>query len=1294
MRAPRLRRLLTLPVTAVAAISLATASPAVAAPPRQQPSAQPQVAIAPATITLVTGDTVTVSSRGGNTAVDVTPRAGEAAFTYKTEQGDDGYYLIPDDAAPFVASGVLDKRLFNLSYLAANGYADDKTDSVPVIVQYQGELSTPELDRRVSAIPGEDRVSLPSVDGAAVAVPKDGTFWDQLQGARDQGGVRKVWLDAKVEALDDVSNDQIGAPAAWAAGHAGAGATVGVIDTGVDRTHPDLAGGQIVAAQNFVEAGFPGGGAPDDVTDRHGHGTHVASTIAGSGVASAGKYEGVAPGVKLVIAKALDDSGSGTNSAIIAAMEWEASRVDVISMSLGGGPTDGTDPLSTAVNELTAQYGTLFVIAAGNSGPGQFTVAAPGAADAALTVGAVDADDKIADFSSRGPRVGDLAIKPEITAPGVGIVAARAAGTSLGHPLNDKYTAASGTSMATPHVAAAAGILAAAHQDWTPAQLKAALVGTAHDGGFSAYDQGAGRLDIGRAATQPVVDDVSTISARVTYPYESKAVTKTITYRNTGTVPVTLNLSTTLTHDGAAAPAGMTKTSAPTVTVAPGATASVDLTLDPSVATPGWYDGRLTASDGTNHLAVPIALWLQAEQHTVRLQLVGDPSWASLNTAYVNAALISDTEPRYAGEPIAKLAQWRAGSTPNTREATLTLAKGATYAFSATLFWYGADRQIQYGQVLAPEITVEGDQTVVLDATKLARVNVTTEQPSEPVMTSYFYYQTTASGRLFTGGSVLSYPAIMPGGYWVSPARKPKIGTLGFLADETRIAPQVSLSAPGLSVHPHYATDRLAPLPKFTSDRRVGFANEQELRAGKDVRGKLVFLTPAPLATFLSDVDAAVAGGAAGVITNNYLAGIMDADAYGPHMKIPLLWLDSAEAATLGKKLPKSATVHAQVTSPYEYKSVYYLREGIPSKITFFTRDRDLAKVDTTYRARFAPKQGKWGPIAANTEVQHTFVPEQPLSVRGSHEFVTPATRTEYYTVPGDDVLWDRNYRFYDLTSGGERNGMSWRGFTRGSRDTEVWNESIVPTQALVGPSLPDTGMTQFICDTCRQGDRLRLRSLRGLGIGQFAGLGDPSHQYATEPGTEDARLYRDGTEVTPVYDSYGLPYYEVPAGTATYRLTDVITNGNAMPHGAGSVTTEWTFRSARPKSGTVAQPYACIDGALFNDQNPCAWQPLIQLSYGLDLATDDTTRAGRPFTFTVTARAGTSTVAPREVKVWTSADGGAHWTRADVTRCDDAYRVTVANPRAAGPIAIRTEATDRDGNKVSQTVLDAYQVR
>src|SRR5690606_8402527 len=127
----------------------------------------------------------------------------------------------------------------------------------------------------------------------------------------------------------------------------GSGVTVAVIDTGIDADHPDLSS-RIVAARSFV----PG----EDVTDGNGHGTHVASIIAGSGAASAGRYGGVAPGVDLVIGKALGNQGNGTMSQVIEAMEWAVLEqgADVVNLSLGGDPTDGTDPGSQAVNDLTA----------------------------------------------------------------------------------------------------------------------------------------------------------------------------------------------------------------------------------------------------------------------------------------------------------------------------------------------------------------------------------------------------------------------------------------------------------------------------------------------------------------------------------------------------------------------------------------------------------------------------------------------------------------------------------------------------------------------------------------------------------------------------------------------------------------------------------------------------------------------------------------------------------------------------------------------------------------------------
>ena len=177
------------------------------------------------------------------------------------------------------------------------------------------------------------------------------------------------------------------------------------VDTGVDEKHPDLVGQQI-AEKNFT--------TDPDNTDNVGHGTHVGSTVASHD----SKYGGVAPGAQLIDAKVCVEFGC-QESWILDGMRWAAEQgAQVVNMSLGGGDTPEIDPLEQAVNELTAQYGTLFVIAAGNSGsPG--TVSSPSTAEAALSVGAVDRDDSLAFFSSKGPRVGDSGLKPEVTAPGV-----------------------------------------------------------------------------------------------------------------------------------------------------------------------------------------------------------------------------------------------------------------------------------------------------------------------------------------------------------------------------------------------------------------------------------------------------------------------------------------------------------------------------------------------------------------------------------------------------------------------------------------------------------------------------------------------------------------------------------------------------------------------------------------------------------------------------------------------------------------------------------------------------------
>ncbi|MFI9811903.1 S8 family serine peptidase [Saccharothrix variisporea] len=278
--------------------------------------------------------------------------------------------------------------------LLEQGYDDARRSDLPLIVQGVGA--------RAETLGTTVRHRLDAVDAVAAIQSKATTkaLWDA------RSSVRKIWLDGLRKPTLDVSVPQIGAPAVWEAGHTGKGVKVAVVDTGIDAEHPDLAG-KVVDRRDFTGGDRPG--------DQIGHGTHVASTIAGTGAKSGGKYKGVAPDAALLDAKVCGEYGCW-ESGILAGMQWAAeSGAKVVDMSLGGVDTEDLDPLEEAVNTLSAKHNTLFVVAAGNSGPGEQTVGSPASADAALAVGAVDEQDRIAPFSSRGPRTGDRAVKPEIT---------------------------------------------------------------------------------------------------------------------------------------------------------------------------------------------------------------------------------------------------------------------------------------------------------------------------------------------------------------------------------------------------------------------------------------------------------------------------------------------------------------------------------------------------------------------------------------------------------------------------------------------------------------------------------------------------------------------------------------------------------------------------------------------------------------------------------------------------------------------------------------------------------------
>ncbi|MBH5337548.1 S8 family peptidase [Streptomyces pactum] len=229
---------------------------------------------------------------------------------------------------------------------------------------------------------------------------------------------------------------------------AGEGVTAYVIDTGVRVTHKDFEGRAV--------SGFDAVDNDNDADDGNGHGTHVAGTIAGA-------EHGIAKKAKIVAVRVLDDQGSGTTEQVVAGIDWVTENhqgPSVANMSLGGGADEALD---AAVRKAIAS-GVTFGVAAGNESTdaGQ---GSPARVPEAITVASSTKDDAQSDFSNYGQVV-------DLYAPGSDI-------TSTWNDSDEGTKTISGTSMATPHVVGAAAVYLSGHQDATPEQVAAALVGGA-----------------------------------------------------------------------------------------------------------------------------------------------------------------------------------------------------------------------------------------------------------------------------------------------------------------------------------------------------------------------------------------------------------------------------------------------------------------------------------------------------------------------------------------------------------------------------------------------------------------------------------------------------------------------------------------------------------------------------------------------------------------------------------------------------------------------------------------------
>jgi serine protease AprX len=370
-------------------------------------------------------------------------------------------------------------------------------DTVQLIV----ECSSEEEECQICKL-GKVKYRLPMINSYVVEVPKN-----NINKLQELKGVRKVQEDSHITAQMDISRKVIKADWAQSRGYTGRGVGVAVLDSGI-YPHKDfiIPRNRIIAFKDFINN-------YDEPYDDNGHGTHVAGIIGGNGIASDGKYRGIAPECNLIGIKILDSRGNGSTSNVLAGIQWMIDNKDrynikIANLSIGSPDKEGeNDPLVKAVNAAW-DAGIITLVAAGNDGPKSKSITSPGISRKVITVGASDDQksvdihgDIVSNYSGRGPTRACIK-KPDVVAPGSDIMACACDKKYIPNKdqsledLSTYYVKKSGTSMATPMVSGALVLFIEKNPHIEPNDLKLYLKDCTNDLNFPQDQQGWGLIDI------------------------------------------------------------------------------------------------------------------------------------------------------------------------------------------------------------------------------------------------------------------------------------------------------------------------------------------------------------------------------------------------------------------------------------------------------------------------------------------------------------------------------------------------------------------------------------------------------------------------------------------------------------------------------------------------------------------------------------------------------------------------------------------------------------------------------